>query len=205
MGFKINLTMLSSLKVPRLNIADWISISRVVFSTLLIGLILNENRLIFQWVLLVALFTDALDGFVARRLKITTLHGASLDSFADAYLFSVCVSAVVYFETDFIINHTNIIIPALGIYLVQLSLAYYKYGRPSSFHTYLAKTAAFIQGSFFLVLFFYGVVEWLFYLTIVISLLETLEEIALIFIFPKWKANVKGLFWIFKKRGSLKL
>ncbi|MEQ8910323.1 MAG: CDP-alcohol phosphatidyltransferase family protein [Vicingaceae bacterium] len=188
--------MLNSFKLSRLNIADWISVSRVIFSSLLIGLIVNDYRTIFQWVLLVALFTDALDGFIAHRLKIVSPHGAALDSFADAYLFLVCVGAVIYFETDFIINHINFIVPAMGIYIIQLSLAYFKYGKPSSFHTYLAKTAALIQGSFFLVLFFYEAVEWLFYLTIAISLLETVEEITLIFILPKWKADVKGIFWL---------
>lgn len=190
--------------VKRINIADWISISRVLLSIVLIFLLFLGYRFYFQWILLIALFTDALDGFLARRLKIASIHGAMLDSFADAFLFSVCVIAIVVFETSFVSEHLNLIVVALSIYLIQLSLAYYKYGKPSSFHTYLAKTAAFIQGSFFLVLFFLGTVEWLFYLTIAISLLETFEEITLIFIFPKWKANVKGLFWIFKKNGSLK-
>jgi len=190
--------------VKRINIADWISISRVLLSIVLIFLLFLGYRFYFQWILLIALFTDALDGFLARRLKIASIHGAKLDSFADAFLFSVCVIAIVVFETSFVSEHLNLIVVALSIYLIQLSLAYYKYGKPSSFHTYLAKTAAFIQGSFFLVLFFLGTVEWLFYLTIAISLLETFEEITLIFIFPKWKANVKGLFWIFKKNGSLK-
>jgi len=90
--------------VKRINIADWISISRVLLSIVLIFLLFLGYRFYFQWILLIALFTDALDGFLARRLKIASIHGAKLDSFADAFLFSVCVIAIVVFEPVLFLN-----------------------------------------------------------------------------------------------------
>jgi CDP-diacylglycerol--glycerol-3-phosphate 3-phosphatidyltransferase len=39
---------------------------------------------------------------------------------------------------------------------------------------------------------------------IVIGLLETIEEIALIFMYSKWVSDVKGIFWVLRDKRRLK-
>jgi len=74
-------------------------------------------------------------------------------------------------------------------------IAFKKYGKATAFHTYLAKLSAVVQAAFILWLLFFGPVYWLFYAMIFIGIIETIEEILLIFLYPEWVAGVKGYIW----------
>jgi CDP-diacylglycerol--glycerol-3-phosphate 3-phosphatidyltransferase len=70
----------------------------------------------------------------------------------------------------------------------------------TSFHTYLAKTAALLQGIFLLLVFFTDEpILILFYAAAIVTMLELTEEIILISLLPQWQANVKGIYWVLKK------
>jgi CDP-diacylglycerol--glycerol-3-phosphate 3-phosphatidyltransferase len=80
-------------------------------------------------------------------------------------------------------------------------MALVRYGRLSGFHTYIAKCAALFQGLFFILFFFLP--RWpllLFYLACFVTLLELMEEILLIILLPEWQTDVKGLYWVLRKR-----
>lgn len=58
-----------------------------------------------------------------------------------------------------------------------------------------------MQGIFLLLLFFLAEPSYaIFYIAVIITLLDLAEEIILVFILPRWQANVKGLYWIMKKQ-----
>ena len=82
----------------------------------------------------------------------------------------------------------------LGLYFLQMILAFIRYKKSTAFHTYLAKMSALLQGVFILGLLFFGPIYPLFYLTVFLGIVETLEEIALIFLYKDWTADVKGLY-----------
>ncbi|HMU44876.1 MAG TPA: CDP-alcohol phosphatidyltransferase family protein [Chitinophagaceae bacterium] len=178
-----------------LNLPDWLSFYRVAaFPFLLLLVVLNE-RSVFSWFLLVSYATDAVDGMIARRLKITSARGAQLDSLGDQLTFIAGIAALFVFETTFMKQQLGLLLLAFSPYLLQLIIAYFKYGKATAFHTYLAKLSAIIQSLFILILLFFGPVYWLFYSMLIIGLLETIEEIALIFMYDKWVSDVKGIFW----------
>lgn len=183
----------------KLQLPDYLSIFRIFAAIALVFLAFQDLRTIFSWLLLIGLFSDSLDGFIARKRNNTTKHGARLDSAGDATIFLGAVIGVLIFEKDFFEKHLLILIISLSTYFIQLGLAYWKYGQPSSFHTYAAKTAAIIQGIFLVYTSFFNPLEWLFFIVIAISILETLEEIILIFIFKKPVYDVKGLYWVLKE------
>ena len=54
------------------NIADWFSFYRIFAAPFLLVLIWLDLQLIFTWLLLISYCTDAIDGFLARKLKITS-------------------------------------------------------------------------------------------------------------------------------------
>lgn len=183
-----------------LNIADWISIYRIVAVPAILGAIFFNQRELTGWLLLISFFTDALDGFIARKFNITSDRGANLDSVGDALTFVAGVVGVVVFGKDYIIEHLWIIVIALALYFVQLGLAVLRYGRSSSFHTYSAKTAAVFQAIFLTLFHLIGWIDWLFWIGIAISIFETIEEIILIGILKEWKTDVKGLYWVLKDK-----
>lgn len=162
---------------------------------LLVGLIWFGEREWFTWMLLISYSTDAIDGFLARKLKITSARGSQLDSIGDQITLVIGLIGLFFFENAFIKENYLLILLAFVPYLLQMTIAFVKYGRATAFHTYLAKMSAIIQGVFILWLLFFGPVYWLFYTMIVLGVLETIEEITLIFMYDQWVEDVKGYFW----------
>ncbi|AXP82250.1 CDP-diacylglycerol--glycerol-3-phosphate 3-phosphatidyltransferase [Mariniflexile rhizosphaerae] len=185
------------------NIADWFSFYRIVAVPLLILLIILDERLIFTCFLMVSYLTDAIDGYLARKLKITSARGSQLDSFGDQLTLVMGLIGLFYFEVEFIKSNISIIIIVLSPYIAQMILAYYKYGKATAFHTYLAKLSAVLQGVFILWALFLEPNYVLFYMMIVFGLLETIEEIILIFMYDEWVSDVKGLYWASKDKRRL--
>tara|TARA_R110002096_G_scaffold428019_1_gene639223 strand:+ start:6419 stop:7024 length:606 start_codon:yes stop_codon:yes gene_type:complete len=186
------------------NIADWFSFYRIIAAPFLIALIWFDERLFFAWFLLISYSTDAIDGYLARKLKITSPRGSQLDSFGDQITFIIGLVGLFYFENDFI--KTNLILISIAFipYGIQMFIAYYKYGKATAFHTYLAKLSAIIQSAFILWSLFFSPEYILFYTMIIIGLLETIEEITLIFMYDVWASDVKGIYWALKDKRRFK-
>jgi len=192
-------------KFREFNIADWFSFYRIAAVPFLLTLIWWNEREIFTWLLLVSYSTDAIDGFLARKLKITSARGSQLDSYGDQMTLVVGLIGLIQFEPYFMKENYPLILVAFVPYILQMILAFKKYGKATAFHTYLAKLSAVIQGVFILWLLFFGPVYWLFYTMIILGVLETMEEIALIFMYDKWVAGVKGIYWALKDKRRLNI
>ena len=185
------------------NVADWFSFYRVVAAPFLLILIFMGEREIFTWMLLISYSTDMIDGFLARKLKITSARGSQLDSFGDQITLIMGVTGLFIFERTFMVENLALILIAFVPYIIQMFIAFKKYGKATAFHTYLAKFSALTQGVFILWLLFLGPVYWLFYFMIVLGLLETIEEIALIYMYDDWVAGVKGFYWALRDKRRL--
>ncbi|WP_396602033.1 CDP-alcohol phosphatidyltransferase family protein [Algibacter sp. R77976] len=186
------------------NIADWFSFYRIFAAPFLLLFIWLDFQLIFTWLLLVSYSTDAIDGFLARRLKITSPRGSQLDSFGDQITLIIGLIGLFYFETDFIKTNLILILIAFVPYIIQMLIAYFKYGKATAFHTYLAKLSAVLQSLFILWSLFFSPEYILFYFMIIIGLLETFEEITLIYMYDNWSSDVKGIYWALRDKRRLK-
>lgn len=186
------------------NIADWFSFYRICAAPFLLILIILDLRLAFTWLLLVSFSTDAIDGYLARKYKMISAKGAQLDSLGDQLTTIVALIGLYVFEKDFIHENLIIIIIAFLPYFLQMGLAYWKYGKTTAYHTYLAKFSALLQGIFFLWALFFSPSYTLFYIMIGFSILETLEEITLIFMYDKWVSDVRGIYWALHDKRRVK-
>lgn len=186
------------------NIADWFSFYRIAAAPLLLAFVYFDERLIFSWLLLVSYSTDAIDGYLARKFKICSPRGSQLDSFGDQITLILGLVGLFYFETNFIKTNLTLILIAFVPYVLQMFIAYFKYGKATAFHTYLAKLSAIMQSAFILFSLFFYPECTLFYIMIIIGLLETLEEIILIFMYDNWTSDVKGIYWANKDKRRLK-
>ena len=186
------------------NIADWFSFYRIFAAPFLLTLIWLDLRLVFTWLLLISYSTDAIDGYLARKLKITSARGSQLDSFGDQITLIIGLIGLFYFEPDFIKTNLFLILIVFIPYIIQMLIAYFKYGKATAFHTYLAKLSAVFQSLFILWSLFFNPEYVLFYTMITIGLLETFEEIILIFMYANWAADVKGIYWALLDKRRLK-
>jgi CDP-diacylglycerol--glycerol-3-phosphate 3-phosphatidyltransferase len=186
------------------NIADWFSFYRILAAPFLLLLLWLNVREIFSWFLLISYSTDMIDGFLARKLKITSARGSQLDSFGDQITLIIGLLGLWIFENEFIKQNLVLIVIAFVPYIIQMVIAYSKYGKATAFHTYLAKLSALIQGVFILASLFLLPYYPLFYIMIAIGLLETIEEISLIFMYDNWASDVKGIYWAIRDKRRIK-
>ncbi|MEW6171306.1 MAG: CDP-alcohol phosphatidyltransferase family protein [Candidatus Omnitrophota bacterium] len=90
-----------------INIANKISLFRILTIPFFVGLILYYSperdflRFIALGVFLLAVLSDAIDGYIARTKKQITKAGAILDPLADKLLL-ICAFIFLYFQGDFI-------------------------------------------------------------------------------------------------------
>ena len=80
-------------KSLKLNIPNLISLARMISIPFTVWLIMNGSMLAAFWVFVAAGFSDALDGYIAKRFDLRSEIGAFLDPIADkALLISVFIT-----------------------------------------------------------------------------------------------------------------
>jgi phosphatidylglycerophosphate synthase len=184
-------------------IINGLTLYRAMAAPVILFFIVREQYETFRWLLLLSFFTDAIDGFLARSFKVTTIAGAKLDSVADDLTILAAIVGLIVFKKEFLNSQLETIIILLALFSGQTIMSIVRYGKISSFHTYLAKTAAILQALSILQIFFFAEPNLiLFYTAGGITAIELIEEIAIVSILPDWQANVKGLYWVLKSRGN---
>lgn len=185
-------------------IVNAITLYRLLAAPFLLFLVIDHQLVWFKWMLALSFLTDAIDGFLARRWGVVTELGSQLDSIADDLTVLMAIIGMVVFRLNFVMSQLSWIILLTGLYLLQLVLALIRYRKTTSFHTYLAKGAAVMQGVFLTLLFFLSQPSvTLFYAAALVTLLDLLEEILLVLMLPVWQSDVKGLYWVKKQSGTL--
>ncbi len=182
-------------------VINGITLYRIIAAPILLVLLFTKQYDIFKWLLGVSFFTDLIDGYLARKFKVTSILGTKLDSIGDDLTVLVGLIALFVLKLEFIKQHVIILIILLVLFFVQTTYAFIRYKKMTNFHTYLAKTAALLQGVFLIIVFFTDEPSLiLFYAATVVTMLELIEEIILIRLLPKWQANVKGIYWVLKSK-----
>jgi CDP-diacylglycerol---serine O-phosphatidyltransferase len=104
------------------------------------GTIMPDAFAFCAWLIIGAMVFDALDGWAARKLNATSLHGIEMDSLADMVTFGVAPAVMVYvyshvnvflgfrvIEENGFLRHDKIVWAAAAIYIscAALRLAFY--------------------------------------------------------------------------------
>ena len=182
-------------------VINGITLYRVIAAPFLLALLFTKQYDLFKWLLGVSFFTDLIDGYLARKFKVTSILGTKLDSIGDDLTVLAGLIALFVLKLEFIKQHIIIFIILLVLFLVQITHGFIRYKKMTNFHTYLAKTAALLQGIFLILVFFTEEpILILFYVATIITMLELAEEIILVRMLPQWKANVKGVYWALKNK-----
>jgi phosphatidylglycerophosphate synthase len=145
------------------------------------------------------LLTDAVDGFLARRLHAESKRGATLDSRGDmAVALSLPIGAFLLWPA-MMRSLIPYIVVALVAYLAPIIAGEIRYRRLPSFHTWGAKLCAINAGLSILVLFVTQNSLW-FKICIPLLVLESIEELIMIAILPRWHPDVPSLWHALRLR-----
>jgi phosphatidylglycerophosphate synthase len=179
-----------------------LTMARIAALPVLLWLAITHRHDPFAAVLIACLIGDIVDGILARALKATSELGALLDSIADTLLFFTAAFGVWVFHPDALRSHPVAFALIPGLWAAENVAALLRYGRLSSFHTYLSRIAAYALGFCIGLLFLTGFKTWLLYLAVALLTVATLEEFALLAVLPSWTADVRGFWWVLRKRAA---
>ncbi|NJD30443.1 MAG: CDP-alcohol phosphatidyltransferase family protein [Gammaproteobacteria bacterium] len=177
-----------------------LSIARILAAPLLIVLAVEGCETAYTWVLVPALLSDIADGLIARAFHLQSRLGALLDSIADTLLLLTSFYGAWVFHPEVVRQHWMAAVVLIGTWLLECVAALARYGRLSSFHTYLSKVAGYLLGIFIGVLFVFGFQPWLLYLAVGASVLGNIEELVLLALLPEWRSDVRGIAWVLRER-----
>jgi len=142
--------------------------------------------------------SDLIDGPIARKLKVTSNFGSTLDTSADIF-FLICIMVCVFPILE-IATLSYVLIGTVFLFkAISLAYAYAKFKKIVSYHTYLNK---------FFALFIFTFPFWISFLNenLIISFLAIfqivvyIEELLIIRISDTPDANIKGIFHLRKQQ-----
>jgi len=182
------------------NTPNAISLARLLATPILLAAVIRGRAEMFKWLLLACLLSDILDGLIARVFHLRSEFGAKLDSAADILVAFISIAALFVFQRAFLAAHFWELSIVVCLYAVEILAALLRYGKISSFHTIVNRIAAYSQGIFVMSLFLWGYQGWLFHIMIALTIVASLEEFVLLGVLPKWRSDVRGLYWVLADR-----
>ena len=174
------------------NVPNALSVLRLLFVPVLLILAWNGQGKIFFNLLVVSLLTDALDGWLARKLNQATELGARLDSWADLLTSLSMPLAGWWLRPDVVREESVFLLTGIAFYLLAPLYGWLKYRRLTSYHTWAAKTAAFGLAVAVVVV-FAGGPGWPLRIVMPLVVLACLEEMFITAVLKEWRANVPTL------------
>ncbi len=154
------------------------------------------------WLIAVAVFlvfTEWLDGFLARRLRITSAIGARLDTVADAVFYSSLLFALVILRPELIGREKFWMIAAVASYFFSWLASYIKFGCLPSYHTWAAKGVWFVIGAGTLCL-LADISPWPLRFAMVCVVITNLEASCITWTLPQCKVDVPSLWHAWQQR-----
>src|SRR5690242_9640240 len=118
------------------NVPNALSVLRLLLVPVLLLLAWNGQGKTFFNVLVVSLLTDALDGWIARKLNQTSDLGARLDSWADLLTSLSLPLAGWWLRPDVVRQESAFLVAGITFYLLAPLYGWLKYRRLTSYHTW---------------------------------------------------------------------
>jgi len=160
------------------NLPNLVSLIRILMAPVLIYFAVTQQPNWFMGILLFAVFTDVLDGFLARTLNQITTMGSHLDSWGDFVIYSTMALCAWLLWPDILQREMVYFIIIVLSFTLPALVGYSKFRMFTSYHTWSVKLAVFITVVSY-VLLFTGLLDWPFRVAAVFCLYAAIEEIAI--------------------------
>jgi phosphatidylglycerophosphate synthase len=185
-----------NLLTQKFTVADSISLFRLLVSPLAVFIAGFNYAGTYAWLMILLFLSDVADGLIARLRNETSRKGARLDSIADVLMITAVLFGLIKFHADVLFENFVAVSIVVFFYLLTMLISLFRYGKISSFHTYLSKLSAVFLAILFAQLFFFSFSEVTFLIFLIIYLISSVEELVLMMLIPTYRTDVKGLFWL---------
>ncbi len=182
------------------HVPNAISMARIFATPVLIFLALTDREDAYTWLLLAALISDIVDGLIARTFSITSRLGSRLDTLGDTLLWPAAIFGIWIFHPEVMTEHWPVIALVLGLWAIEMIVAWLRYGKLTSFHAYTIRVSVYGLGIFIVSLFLWGLQPWLLYVASAFNMLGNVESLIIMALLPEWTSDVRGLYWVLQQR-----
>jgi len=160
---------------------------------LIAGAVCEWNPLALVGMVVAALMSDIFDGVLARRWKCDTAGVRLFDSMADT-VFYLCTAAALWLTRPEILRrNAHLLVALLMLEVAHCAFDLAKFGKPASYHSYLAKTWGLVMAVAVTAVFATGNANGLVPVALGLGIACNLEGLAMSFVLPVWRKDVAGL------------
>ena len=169
-----------------------LSVLRIFLVPVMLLLAWTNSPKLFLACLILVLFTDMADGFLARKLNQSSNFGAKLDSWADFVTYPALPFCAWWLRPDVIREEKYFLAVGIFFYLATIAFGFLKFRRLNAYHTWGGKVAVILLGAAALVI-FAGGPGWPLRIVMPVVMLNTLEEAAITATLSASHADVPSL------------
>ena len=171
---------------PPVNPKLWpnlISATRIALMPVVLAAAIAGSRFWFVGLLAASLVTDALDGYLARRLNAYSDFGRKLDSAADYLTMITGLAGIALLWPDIVKRELTWVASGLAAFFAVIVYGFVRLGRAPCYHTWASKTGA-LACPLSLVPLLAGWTAVPFHIAIVMMILAGLEEMIIAVLVP---------------------
>ena len=177
-----------------MNLPSLLTFYRLVAAPVAVWMAFEGHRDGFFILIIISLFTDLIDGPLARWLGQETRFGAKLDTVADSCTLLVGLLGLYLFE----VQNLRPEFPWIFLFLVSYAAAalasVFKFGVLPAYHLYSSKTAAFCTALFFIWLFLADYSRAFLLLVIGLGVVANLESLLVTLRLKRFRTDIVSLF-----------
>ena len=170
-----------------------ISALRIFIAPLLLALALLQEEHWFLGVLLFSALTDVVDGFLARRLKMTTPLGAHLDSWGDFTIYSTMAVCAWILWPEITRRELLFYSMILFSFLLPAVVGLVRFGKVTGYHTWAVKIAVFATFAGYILL-YADLSRWPFVIASILCVIAGSEEILISLTLREERTDVRSIF-----------
>jgi len=145
---------------------------------------------------------DIMDGFLARKLKVTSAIGAILDGLADLTLYGCVTTCVFYIYPGIASSLCSLVIIGIIAQLIHDAAGLLKFRKMVSYHSFLAKVISVLAFLSVLEMFSFHHSYHLAQVALVLWIISNIEGLSMTLILPIYVNNVANILVAFQYNRS---
>src|SRR5665213_1120368 len=190
--------------IRKQHIPWFMATGRALFGpVLVIGEKCGWNGFTLAALIVTALLSDIFDGILARRWHCDTANVRLFDSMADTFFYACVVAALWVGRPEVWASYGTPVLMLLALEAGRIGFDFIKFGKPASYHSYLAKTWGLVLARASETVFAAGHAAVLMTAAIVLGMACNLEGIAMSVMLPVWRRDVKTLAAAWRIRSEI--